>query len=117
MRFSRPRTGTILIALFIALGGTAFAARAARAPAVASALSAASPGGMVGAGWTAAGANSYSAALGAYAGVHTQGCATKTPEQAVGSVPQGIAIDHATHSVYVSNSLGPGYLSIFNTSP
>ena len=48
---------------------------------------------------------------------HPQGCAKPAPEQAVGSFPEGIAIDPATRSVYVSNVFGPGFLSIFKTSP
>jgi DNA-binding beta-propeller fold protein YncE len=48
---------------------------------------------------------------------HPQGCAKPAPEQAVGSTPQGIAVDETNHSVYVANVLGPGYLSVFKTSP
>jgi DNA-binding beta-propeller fold protein YncE len=48
---------------------------------------------------------------------HPQPCGKPPREQAVGSVPQGIAIDQGTRSVYVSNVLGPGYLSIFKASP
>jgi DNA-binding beta-propeller fold protein YncE len=48
---------------------------------------------------------------------HPQPCRKPAREEPVGSNPQGIAIDQANRSVYVSNFLGPGYLSIFKTSP
>ncbi len=47
----------------------------------------------------------------------TGGCAKAGHEQPVGSQPSPLAINQATHSVYVSDLLGPGSLSVFKTSP
>ena len=48
---------------------------------------------------------------------HTHACAKAVREQPVGSQPFGLAIDQATSSVYVGDTLAPAALSIFKTSP
>lgn len=45
----------------------------------------------------------------------TQGCTGAAPEQAVGSQPNGLAVDQSNGTVYALNSLLPGSMSIFGT--
>ena len=46
----------------------------------------------------------------------TSGCTKAVHDEPVGSVPQGLAVDPALHSVYAANSVSPPSLSIFHTS-
>jgi len=46
----------------------------------------------------------------------TSGCRKTPPEQAVGSEPLGVALNPRTRTVYVTDRLQPGSLSIFKTT-
>jgi DNA-binding beta-propeller fold protein YncE len=47
----------------------------------------------------------------------TSGCAQAAPQQAVGSQPNGLAVNDSTNTVYALTQLGPGATSIFGGSP